>query len=72
MAKTSGEIRGGGGKNRSKQERAIAIAEETIRRNKYQTAVAYDSKGNLLLNKKGGSRSVRFTNSEIAKAIISI
>lgn len=68
MAKTSGGVRTfGKGKYRSKQSIAIAIAEETIRRNKYETAVAYDSKGNLLLNKKGGSRTVRFTNSEIAK-----
>lgn len=67
MAKTSGGVRGGSGKKGGKQERAIAVAEGTIRSNKYETAVAYDNKGNLLLNKKGGSRSVRFTDSEIAK-----
>lgn len=68
MAKTSGGVRGtGNGKSKSKQSMAIAVAEATIRQNKYETAVAYDSKGNLLLNKKGDSRVVRFTNSEIAK-----
>lgn len=68
MAKTSGGVRGSSGnKSNSKQSRAIAVAEATISRNKYETAIAYDSKGNLLLNKKGGSRSVRFTNSDIAK-----
>lgn len=67
MAKTSGGVRGGGSKSNSKQSRAIAVAEATIRNNKYETAVAYDSKGNLLLNKKGGSRSVRMTSNEISK-----
>ena len=66
MAKTSGGVRGGGGKP-NKQSRAIAVAEESIRYNRYETAVAYDSKGNLLLNKKGGSRSISFTKDEIAK-----
>ena len=66
MAKTSGGVRGGSGKS-NKQSRAIAVAEESIRHNRYETAVAYDSKGNLLLNKKGGSRSVSFTKDEIAK-----
>lgn len=63
MAKTSGGVRGS--KSNNKRDRAIAVAEETIRNNRYETAVAYDSKGNLLLNKKGGSRSVHFTGSEV-------
>ena len=66
MAKTAGGVRGRG-KPKNKQDRAIAVAEGYIRRNRYETAVAYDSKGNLLLNKKGGSRSVSFTPEEIAK-----
>lgn len=64
MAKTAGGVRGN---TNSKQSRAISVAESTIRQNRYETAVAYDSKGNLLLNKKGGSRSVRMTNDEVAR-----
>lgn len=68
MAKTAGGVRGQDrDKFKNKQGRAIAIAEETIRHNRHETAVAYDSKGNLLLNKKGDSRAVRFTNGEIAR-----
>lgn len=48
MAKTSGGVRGGGSKSNSKQSRAIAVAEATIRNNKYETAVAYDSKGEFV------------------------
>lgn len=66
MAKTSGGIRKGRNNN-NKQSRAIAVAEESIRYNRYETAVAYDSSGNLLLNKKGGSRSIYFTKDEVTK-----
>lgn len=64
MAKTAGGVREN---TNSKQSRAISVAESTIRQNRYETAVAYDSKGNLLLNKKGDSRSVGMTNDEVAR-----
>ena len=64
MAKPSGGVRGC--KSNNKRDRAIAVAEGTIRNNRYETAVAYDSKGNFLLNKKGGSRAVHFTGGEVA------
>lgn len=69
MAKTAGGVRGvrGGSAKPNKQIRAIAAAEAYISRNRYETAVAYDNKGNLLLNKKGGSRTVHFTNNEVTR-----
>lgn len=65
MAKTSGGVRGNS--HSEKLRKALKTTEGSIRRNKYESAVAYDSKGKVLLNKRGQRFSVSFDESEVAK-----
>lgn len=64
MAKTSGGVRGNNF-HKSRLRKVLKESEGIIRRNRYEGAIAFNSKGELLLNKKGGSRSVSFTQNEI-------
>jgi hypothetical protein len=41
--------------------------ESNIRKNKFETGVAIDEKGNIIINKRGQQYSISFTNEEIAK-----
>lgn len=65
MAKSSGGVRGGGNRT-SGLVVSLRKEENSIRNNTYETGIVLDSKGNVLLRKKGGAGSVEFNKSEVA------
>ncbi len=65
MAKTSGGVRGS--KSEAKLRNQLRIAEGKIRRNKYESAIILDSKGRIVLDKRGARYSVGFTQDDIDK-----
>lgn len=70
MAKTSGGIRNNYHSNNLRK--ALKSTEGSIRRNKYESAVVYDTKGRIILKNKGDYKSVSFTDEDIAKMANSI
>lgn len=62
MAKTSGGNRGG-----SNSAKALAIFENKIRSQKFESAAVIDSRGRTLFSKGGGKNYVSFSRDEIRK-----
>lgn len=63
MGRNSSGVRGGN--TNSPLSRRLKSVEMGIRMNKYESAILIDKNGDIVFDKKGGKRQVRFTQKEV-------
>lgn len=63
MGRNSSGVRGG--KSNNPFSRRLKSVENGIRMNRYESAIVIDKKGNIVFDKRGGSRQVYFTRQEV-------